>query len=122
MEDTRRRQRWLWGEGGYYWMDIDEWGLPSLPSEEGAWQAFIGFAPVKVIQDLYTSLEKQCAEAEAATAPLSAAKAEFCRKVPSSQQLQLDALRRRIPSGLREGGKRGKQTLLQPLGWGAGLN
>lgn len=93
---------WLWGEGGYYWLDFGEWGLPSPPSGKRAWEAFIDFAPIEAIQGLYTSLRKQCEASGATDTNLSAAMAEFRAKVPSFQQLQLRTLGGLLQSGLRE--------------------
>jgi len=39
------RQVWFWNRGGYYFLNVDEGGTPSVPAGERAWQALIAHAP-----------------------------------------------------------------------------
>jgi len=80
---------WLWGEGGYYWLDFGEWGLPSPPSGKRAWEAFIDFAPTEAIQGLYASLRKLCEVPETRVANLSAAQVMSCARVLRFPLVQL---------------------------------
>lgn len=127
-----KRELCLWGQGGYYWLDVDEKSGPSIPAGDRAWQMFLAFAPEGVVWDIYERLLEACeaeercqtgsgTAASGAKAPPRAtqqAMAEFRARVPIWQRVQGETLRRRLLSGSRE------RVLLQPFysPGGVGLN
>lgn len=51
-----RRRLWLWGRGGYYWLNVDADGTPSVPAGEKPWRALWDYGPTEMVKDAYCLL------------------------------------------------------------------